>query len=124
MSGRDVFLPFPFYLFLLTSYFFPLSSSHFVYDSHFVSSLYIVVITGKDPTLPTPVTPSVGVGSVGSVGSFWLITIIYARTRETIYFWITSNAFFTMSLSSLKTLKYSLMSHRSRAMRAFSCNFR
>ena len=80
--------------------------------------------TKKQPTHVTHVAPKLGVGWATWVGYFWLITIIYARTRETIYFWITSNAFFTMSLSSLKTLKYSLMSHRSRAMRAFSCNFR
>ena len=40
------------------------------------------------------------------------------------YFMITSNAFFTISLRSLNTEKYSLISHISRATSALSCIFR
>ena len=85
-SGRDVFTS-GLYFFTRRLYFFtsgryvlvprishlvPRTSkrSHFIYNSQFVLSLYIVVLTRKHPTHPTLVTPKLGVGSVASVGYF------------------------------------------------------
>ena len=71
MSGRDVLLP-------RISYFSPLSS-HFVCNSHFVLSIYMVVLTRKHPTHVAHVAPTLRVGWATWVGCFPLSLSYYAR---------------------------------------------
>ena len=65
---------------LLTSYFWP-HSSHFVCDSHFVWSIYMVVLTQKHPTHVAHVAPMLRVGLATWVGCF-PFSLTYARTRD------------------------------------------